>query len=178
MRIAIVHDWLDTWGGAEVALAEILALYPEADLYTLVDFMDPATRARLSPRPSHTSFIARLPMARRHFRRYLPLFPRAIESLDLSAYDVLLSSSHAVAKGARTLPRQLHVCYCHTPMRYAWDLRQQYLERTGLDRGPKGALLRPILDYLQRWDRAASTRRSPFSACGPTARVKSFPPPS
>jgi hypothetical protein len=110
MRIAIVHDWLDTWGGAELVLAELLALYPDANLFTLVDFMTPQDRARLRPRSIRTSFIQRLPFARTAFRRYLPLFPRAIESFDVSSYDLVISSSHAVAKGVRTRPGQVHVC--------------------------------------------------------------------
>ena len=164
MRIAITHDWLDTWGGAELALAEILALFPDADLYTLVDFMTSEYRARLRPRRTHTSFIQRLPFARTAFRRYLPLFPRAIEQFDLSAYDLVISSSHAVAKGARTTPAQLHICYCYTPMRYAWDLHDQYLRQVGLDKGIRGGLVRGSLARLRRWDRAASERVGHFVA--------------
>jgi glycosyltransferase involved in cell wall biosynthesis len=164
MRIAIVHDWLDTWGGAELALAELLALYPEADLFALVDFMNFTDRARLGARPTHTSFIQRLPFARRSFRRYLPLFPRAIERFDMSAYDVVLSSSHAVAKGIRTDRRQLHVCYCYTPMRYAWDLQDVYLEQVGLNRGLRGWFIRRSLARLRSWDYAASERVDCFVA--------------
>ena len=168
MRIAIVHDWLDTWGGAELVLAELLALYPDADLFTLVDFMTPQDRARLRPRSIRTSFIQRLPFARTAFRRYLPLFPRAIESFDLSAYDLVISSSHAVAKGARTTSAQLHICYCYTPMRYAWDLRDQYLRQTGLDRGFKGRAVRRSLARLRSWDRGASKRVDCFVAISQT----------
>jgi glycosyltransferase involved in cell wall biosynthesis len=163
-RIALVHDWLDTWRGGEIVLAEIVALYPDADLFALVDFLPDDCRSRLRNKRARTSFLQRLPFARRHFRSFLPLMPRAIEALDLRAYDLVISSSHAVAKGVMTRPAQLHVCYCHTPMRYAWDLREQYLERTGLDHGPAGALVRLILDYLQRWDRAASKRVDHFIA--------------
>ena len=168
MRIAIVHDWLDTWGGAELVLAELLALYPDADLFTLVDFMTPQDRARLRPRSIRTSFIQRLPFARTAFRRYLPLFPRAIESFDVSGYDLVISSSHAVAKGARTTPTQLHICYCYTPMRYAWDLRDQYLRQTGLDRGFKGRAVRRSLARLRSWDRGASKRVDCFVAISQT----------
>ena len=164
MRIAIVHDWLDTWGGSELALAELLALYPAADLFTLVDFMAPADRARFGTRTIRTSFIQRLPYARTAFRRYLPLFPRAIESLDVAAYDLVISSSHAVAKGVRTSPSQLHICYCYTPMRYAWDLREQYLRQIGLDRGVRGRVVRRSLARLRDWDRAASARVNHFVA--------------
>ena len=168
MRTAIVHDWLDTWGGAELALAELLALYPDADLYTLVNFMAPEDRARLRPCAIRTSFIQKLPLARTAFRRYLPLFPRAIERFDLSAYDVVISSSHAVAKGVRTTSAQLHICYCYTPMRYAWDLQDQYLRQTGLDTGLRGRVVGRSLARLRQWDRAASRRVDHFVAISHT----------
>ena len=164
MRIAIVHDWLDTWGGAEQALVELLACYPDADVYALVDYMGPEDRERLGPRSIRTSFIQDLPFARKAFRRYLPLFPRAIERFDVSAYDLVISSSHAVAKGVRTTPLQLHICYCYTPMRYAWDLQDQYLSHVGLDRGVKGRLVRRSLTRLREWNRVASGRVDCFVA--------------
>ena len=104
-RIALVYDWLDTWRGGENVLAEIVRIYPDADLFALVDFLPEALRPRLSGKRARTTFLQRIPGARRHFRQLLPLFPRAIESLDLSAYDLVISISHAVAKGARTTPR-------------------------------------------------------------------------
>jgi glycosyltransferase involved in cell wall biosynthesis len=164
MRVAVVHDWLDTWRGGENVLAEIIALYPDADLYALVDFLPDEWRGRIGNKRARTSFLQRLPFARTHFRGFLPLMPRAIEALDLAPYDLVISSSHAVAKGVVTSAAQLHVCYCHTPMRYAWDLREQYLERTGPGGGLQRAILRPILDHLQRWDRAASARVDHFVA--------------
>ena len=164
MKVAVVHDWLDTWRGGEKVLAEILGLYPDADLFTLVDFLPEAERRHLRGRRAATSFLQRLPFARRGFRLLLPWFPRAIESLDVSGYDVVISSSHAVAKGARTQRGQLHVCYCYTPMRYAWDLRDQYLEQTGLDRGVRGAIARRMLSRLSAWDRAVSARVDHFVA--------------
>ena len=136
MRIAIVHDWLDTWGGAENVLAALLDLYPNADLYAIVDFLSESDRARLGKRTIRTSFIQHLPFARRHFRKYLPLMPRAVERFDLSAYDLIISSSHAAAKGAMTGPNQLHICLCYSPARYAWEHEQQYLSDAGLDRWP------------------------------------------
>ena len=119
MSVAIVHDWLDTWRGGENVLAEIVRLYPDASLFALVDFLPDAMRANLLGKRATTSFLQWLPGARRYFRALLPLFPRAIESLDVSAYGLVISSSHAVAKGARTTIGQVHICYCHTPMRYA-----------------------------------------------------------
>jgi glycosyltransferase involved in cell wall biosynthesis len=167
-KIAIVHDWLDTWGGGEQVLGELLRMYPEAALFALVDFLRPSDRQRLAGRAVHTSFLQRLPAARTSFRWYLPWFPRAIESLDVSAFDLVISSSHAVAKGVRTLPRQLHICYCYTPMRYAWDLQDQYLEQTGQDRGLRGWAARRILGRLRSWDRAASSRVDYFVAISRT----------
>ena len=164
MRIAVVHDWLDTWRGGENVLAEILRAYPQADLFTLVDFLPEAQRSRLLGKRAHTTFLQRIPGARRHFRLLLPLFPRAIESLDVSAYDLVISSSHAVAKGARTSPAQLHICYCYTPMRYAWDLRDQYLAVRGLATGVRGALVHRALDRLRDWDRRTSARVTHFIA--------------
>ncbi len=164
VRVAIVHDWLDTWRGGECTLAEICSTYGDAQLFALVDFLSDADRSKLGGRRAVTSFLQRLPFARRGFRNLLPLFPRAIESLDVSAFDLVISSSHAVAKGVRTHRRQLHVCYCYTPMRYAWDLREQYLRQTGMDRGPRGWLVRRTLDRLRAWDRAASERVDHFIA--------------
>ena len=163
-RIAVVHDWLDTWGGGENVLAEILRAYPQGELFALVDFFPDALRARIGGRRARTTFLQRMPGARRHFRGFLPLFPRAIESLDLAAYDVVLSTSHAVAKGVRTRPSQLHVCYCHTPMRYAWDLRDQYLGPRGLATGVRGLVVNHLLDRLRDWDRASSARVTEFVA--------------
>ena len=164
MRIALVHDWLDTWRGGENVLAEIVRIYPGADLFALVDFLPAAARARLSGKRATTSFLQRLPGVRHYFRALLPLFPRAIEALDVSGYDLVISSSHAVAKGVRTAADQLHICYCHTPMRYAWDLRDQYLGAHGLASGLSGALAERMLNRLRDWDRRVSPRVTHFVA--------------
>jgi hypothetical protein len=140
VKFAIVHDWLDVWRGGENTLAEIYRVFPAADLLALVDFLADADRGRLQDKRADTSFLQKLPFARHYFRALLPLFPRAIETLDVSSYDIVISSSHAVAKGVRTHDRQLHVCYCYTPMRYAWDLQEQYLRQVGLDRGLRGRI--------------------------------------
>jgi len=164
MRIALIHDWLDTWGGGENVLAALLALYPEAELFALVDFLSEENRARLGHRPIRTSFIQRLPFARRHFRKYFSLMPHAVEQFDLSPYGLVISSSHSVAKGVRTVPGQLHICLCYSPARYAWDLQPQYLAQTGLDRGVLGWLVRTQLARFRRWDLRASTRVDRFVA--------------
>jgi glycosyltransferase involved in cell wall biosynthesis len=154
-RIAIVHDWLDTWRGGENVLAEVLAQYPDASLFSLVDFLPDDARARIGGRRACVSFLQGMPAARRRFRGYLPLFPRAIESLDLSGHDLVISISHAVAKGVRKPPGALHVCYCLTPMRYAWDLREAYLAAVG--GRVKRALVNRVLDRLRDWDRASAS---------------------
>jgi glycosyltransferase involved in cell wall biosynthesis len=164
MRIAIVHDWLDTWGGAENVLATLLDLYPGADLYAIVDFLTEADRARLGGRRIRTSFIQHLPFARRHFRKYLPLMPLAVERLDLSAYDLIISSSHAVAKGAMTGPNQFHICLCYSPARYAWELEGQYLADAGLDRWPMAGVARETMRRFRQWDLLASKRVDRFVA--------------
>jgi glycosyltransferase involved in cell wall biosynthesis len=164
MKIALVHDWLDTWRGGESVLAEFCRMYPEADLYALVDFIGPADREKLAGRRAVTSFLQHIPLARTRFRTLLPLFPRAIESLDVSRHDIVISSSHAVAKGVLTHPRQLHICYCYTPMRYAWDLQDQYLAQVGLVTGPRAWLARKMLARLRTWDRDASGRVNEFVA--------------
>lgn len=152
MKVAIVHDWLVTYAGAERVLSELIALYPDADLFSVVDFLSDADRARLGGKRATTSFIQRLPGAQRRYRSYLPLMPLAIEQLDLSGYDLVVSSSHAVAKGVLTGPDQVHVSYVHSPIRYAWDMQHQYLRESGLERGAKSWLARWLLHRVRLWD--------------------------
>jgi len=151
-RVAIVHDWLVVWGGAEGVLRELIALYPDCDLFSVVDFLSDEDRTIFLGKRARTTFIQHLPFAKKKYRGYLPLMPLAIEQLDLSGYDLVISSSHAVAKGVITGPDQMHVCYCHTPIRYAWDLQHQYLRQTGLLRGPRSMLARLLLHYMRVWD--------------------------
>ncbi len=152
MRVAIIHDWLTVNAGAEKVLKQMLLLYPQAEIFTLVDFLPEEDRSFLGSHKVHTSFIQKLPRARKSYRSYLPLMPLAIEQFDLSGFDLVLSSSYAVAKGVLTGPDQVHVCYCHSPIRYAWDLQPQYLRESGLDRGLKSAIARIILSYIRMWD--------------------------
>lgn len=151
-RVAIVHDWLVTYAGAERVLAQMLLCYPEADLYSLIDFLPPEDRGFIGNRTVTTSFIQRLPRAQKKYRTYLPLMPMAIEQFDLSVYDLVLTSSHAVAKGVLTGPDQLHLCLCYSPIRYAWDLQHQYLLGSGLSTGMKGWIAKIILHYIRLWD--------------------------
>ncbi len=152
MRVAIVHDWLTHLGGAEWVLRELLAIYPEADLYSIVDFLDQEEREVVFGKTATTSFIQHLPGAKAHYRSYLPLMPLAIEQFDLGEYEVVISSSHAVAKGVITGPDQVHVAYVHSPMRYAWDQQSTYLRTaSGMNR-LKRLAARYFLHKLRIWD--------------------------
>lgn len=152
MRVAIVHDWMTLRGGGESCVEEFLRLYPQADLYTLVDGLPEAERGFLAGRRIHTSFIQRLPWARTKHRMYLPLMPIAVEQFDLTAYHLIISTTSAVAKGVITGPDQVHIAYTFSPIRYAWDLQHTYLRESGITRGLKGMLARVILHYLRLWD--------------------------
>lgn len=152
MKTAVIHDWLVTYAGADRVLEQILACYPDADLFSLVDFLPGELRGFVLNKFATTSFIQHLPFARKSFRHYLALMPLAIEQLDLSGYDLVLSNSHSVAKGVLTGPDQLHICYCHSPMRYAWDLQHQYLQESAMGRGLSGWLTRWILHRIRFWD--------------------------
>ncbi len=152
MRIAFVHEWLVTYAGSERVLEQMLKCFPDADLFCLIDFLPPADRFRVLNKPVRTTFIQRLPFARTKYRHYLPLMPLAIEQLDVSGYDLVISSSHAVAKGVITGPDQVHICMCYSPIRYAWDLQHQYLSEVGLDSGLKGWIAKWMLHKMRLWD--------------------------
>ena len=152
MRVAVVHDWLVARGGAERVLAAILECYPQAEVFTVVDFMSEADRGFLRGHRVHTSFVQHLPFARHRYRAYLPLMPFAVESLDVTPFDLVISSSASVAKGVLCTPDQLHVCYIHSPMRYAWELQHQYLHESGLTQGVRSALARLMLHRMRLWD--------------------------
>lgn len=152
MKVAVVHEWLDVEAGSEHVLEQILECYPYADLFCIVDYLLEESRGFLKGRTIQTSFIQNLPFARKHFRNYLLLMPLAVEQHDLSSYDLVISSHHAVAKGVITGPDQLHISYVHSPIRYAWDLQNQYLKESGLEKGMKSWIARSILHYLRLWD--------------------------
>jgi glycosyltransferase involved in cell wall biosynthesis len=158
MRIAVIHEWLSAYAGSERVLEQILAIYPDADLFAVVDFLEGADRDWLGGRPVRTTFIQGLPLARRHFRAYLPLMPMAIEQLNLDGYDLVISSAHAVAKGVLTRSDQLHVSYVHTPMRYAWDMHHEYLGRRSIAGAAKSAAARCLMHYLRLWDQSTARR--------------------
>lgn len=152
LKVAVVHEWLVDYSGSERVLEQILNIFPTADLFSIVDFVPESQRHYLAGRPVRTSFIQKLPGAKRNYRNYLPLMPLAIEQFDLSAYELVISNSHAVAKGILTGPNQLHLSYCHSPIRYAWDLQHQYLKESNLERGLKSLLVRYLLHRLRLWD--------------------------
>lgn len=151
-RVAIVHDQFYTYGGAEKVVERMLACFPDADLFALFDILPDDKREFLGGRKVTTSFLQRLPMLRRLHRYYFPLMPIAIEQLDLGDYDLILSSSYLVAKGVIVAPDQTHVCYLHSPMRYAWDMQKEYLQDMKLTKGPLSLVVRSILHYLRIWD--------------------------
>ena len=159
-RVALVHDWLTGMRGGEKVLEQVAGIFPEAPIYTLFHFPGSVSPA-LEKHPIYTSFLQSYPGLGRHYRRFLPLFPAAIEDFDLTGYDVIFSSSHCVAKGAQPRPGGFHVCYCHTPMRYAWDQEHAYFpQRTGL----VARLRSLILTRLRHWDVTSASRVDLFLA--------------
>lgn len=152
MKVAIVHDWLVTYAGAEKVLAEIINIFPDADLFSVVDFLPENNRQFIKNKVVQTTFIQKLPFAKSKYRSYLPLMPLAVEQFDLSAYDLVISSSYAVAKGVITGPNQIHISYTHSPIRYAWDLQHQYLTESGLQQGFKGWFAKWLLSQIRIWD--------------------------
>jgi glycosyltransferase involved in cell wall biosynthesis len=160
-----VHEWLTpkATGGSELVVQEILR-WIDADLYALIDFESTNPDSYLFKRSIGTTFLQYLPGACNGVQKYLPLLPLAIEQLDLRDYDIILSSSHAVAKGVLTRSDQLHICYCHSPMRYAWDLTFDYLRNSRLGRGLFGFATRYLLHYLRQWDVLTANRVDYFIA--------------
>ncbi|MFC6664776.1 hypothetical protein ACFP9V_05005 [Deinococcus radiopugnans] len=164
MKTALVHDWLVAYAGSEKVVEELAALWPTAPIYTL--FHDPASMLAtpFEGRDIRVSSLNRLPGSARRYRSFLPLMPFAAEQFDLRGYDVVISSSHAVAKGVLVSAEQLHLSYVHSPMRYAWDLYQQYLEEANLTSGARAMLAKVILHYLRLWDSTTANRVDVFMA--------------
>jgi glycosyltransferase involved in cell wall biosynthesis len=162
LRVAFVHDWLTGMRGGERVLEGLCRLYPQAELFTLVH-----VRGSVSPtiegRPVHTSFVQRLPLSARYYRQCLPLFPFAIEQFDLDRFDLVVSSSHCAAKAVVTPGRARHICYCHSPMRYAWDQFEAYFGAARVGR-TRSALLRGVMRQMARWDAATASRVDRFVA--------------
>jgi glycosyltransferase involved in cell wall biosynthesis len=160
--VALVHDWLTGMRGGEKVLEAICELYPDAPLFTLVH-----ARGQMSPaierRRVRTSFVQRLPAATRQYRQFLPLFPFAVELFDLDAFDLVISTSHCAVKSVVRPGRAVHVSYCHSPMRYAWDQFGAYFGPAQVG-GPRSRLLRPVMAALARWDRDTAGRVDAFVA--------------
>ena len=158
MKVAIVQEWLVTVGGSDKVVKAILDVFPDADLYTLVAKKEVCDELGIPWKKVHTSFIQKMPLGTKKHRAYLPLFPFAIEQFDLRGYDVVISSSHCVAKGILTKADQLHICYCHSPIRYCWDMYNEYLEESHLDKGFKSWLVRLMLHPIRQFDAIAGSR--------------------
>jgi glycosyltransferase involved in cell wall biosynthesis len=155
-RVALVHDWLTGMRGGEKVLDAICELYPDAPLYSLVHVRG-SVSARVENRVIRTSFAQRLPAAARLYRQYLPLFPAAVETFDLDGFDLVVSTSHCAAKSVIRAGKSVHICYCHSPMRYAWDQFDQYFGPRQVGR-LRSRLLRPVMASLARWDRRTAGR--------------------
>ncbi len=164
LKVALVHEWFVNYAGAERVVEQMLNAFPEAELFALVDFLNGAERHYLGGRSVKTTFIQNLPFAKKHFRNYFSLFPLAVEQHDLRGYDVVISSSHLVSKGAITAPNQPHICYCHSPVRYGWDLYHQYLEEANLTKGLKASIVKYLLHRLRTWDALTANRPDFFIA--------------
>lgn len=152
LRVALVHEWFVDYSGSERVVEQILNIFPQADLFAQVEFLPDDLKDFIQHKPVKTSFVQKLPGAKKHYRSYLPLMPLAVEQFNLSEYDLVISSNHAVAKGVITGPDQLHISYVHSPIRYAWDLTHQYLRESNLQKGLKGWLAKLILHRVRMWD--------------------------
>ena len=162
MKVALVHDWLTGMRGGEKVLEQLCLLFPDAPIYTLFYFPGTVSNT-IESHQIHTSFIQKAPFIKNHYRNYLPLFPSAAESFDLQSYDLIISSSHCVAKGVIPSSSGIHLCYCHTPMRYIWSHYWDYFgdHRTGF---VKRKTLPMVMSYLRMWDVSSSNRVDEFIA--------------
>jgi len=152
LKVAIVHEWFVDYSGSERVVEQMLNILPQADLFAQVENLPERLKGFIKHKKVTTSFIQKLPKSKTKYRNYLPLMPLAVEQFDLSGYDLIVSSNHAVAKGVITGPDQLHICMCYSPIRYAWDMTHQYLQQSGLDSGLKGWLAKYFLYKIRIWD--------------------------
>lgn len=164
MSIALVHEWISVIGGSEKVLKEFCKIFPDHHLFTLFYKKDSLVNLGLDEERITASFLNRINGISKVYRSLLPLFPTAIESLDISGYELIISSSHIAAKGIIPKPYQTHICYCHTPARYLWDMSNEYLKRKGLDKGLLSILSHTVLNYLRLWDVSTSNRVDYFIA--------------
>ena len=163
MRVALVHDWLTGMRGGEKVLEALCELHPAADIFTLFHHRG-SVSAAIEAHRIEASFLQRMPFARSRYRQYLPLFPFAIEQFDLDPYDLVISSSHCAAKAVVPPGRARHLCYCHSPMRYAWDQFDAYFGPARVGVAASRWFYRPVLAKLARWDAATATRVGRFVA--------------
>ncbi|WP_438426178.1 glycosyltransferase [Aquimarina macrocephali] len=162
MKVAIIHEWITVIAGSESCFKVFTEIYPEADIFVLVSDDKSIKKLGIDPSRVNNSFIQKLPKAKTKWKNYLPLFPFAVEQFDLSEYDLIISSSHAVAKGVITNANQTHICYIYSPIRYAWDLYHQYLKEANLTKGIKAFIAKSILHYIRNWDLGTSNRVDAF----------------
>ncbi|WP_074405865.1 glycosyltransferase [Aquimarina megaterium] len=162
MKVAIIHEWITVIAGSESCFKVFTEIYPEADIFVLVSDDKSIKKLGIDPNRVNNSFIQKLPKAKTKWKNYLPLFPFAVEQFDLSEYDLIISSSHAVAKGVITNANQTHICYIYSPIRYAWDLYHQYLKEANLTKGVKAFIAKSILHYIRNWDLGTSNRVDAF----------------
>lgn len=165
MKKALVHDWYTVYGGAERCVESFNNIWNDFDHFSLIDDLSQKNRdIILKGKQTRNTFIQNLPFGKKKYRSYLPLFPLAIEQLDLSDYELVISSSSSVAKGVLTRPNQLHISYVYSPVRYAWDLYSQYIKEAKLDRGIKGFFARYFLFKLRLWDYSTANRPNHYIA--------------
>ncbi|QQE12577.1 glycosyltransferase [Planctomycetota bacterium] len=163
-KIGLANDWITTYGGSEKVLEAFSRIYPDAPLHTSLYNAKAIEHTGLANLDIRTSFLQKIPFAIRKYKAFLPFMPFAIEQLDFDDYDIILSSSHAIAKGIITNANQLHICYMHTPIRYAWDLQQTYLKEAKLGYSPRGLAARLILHYIRNWDQLSANRPDHYIA--------------
>lgn len=161
MKVAIIHYWLVNLRGGEKVIESLCELFPEADIFTHVYDEQAFTDSIISKHKVSTTFISKLPKSAKLYQSYLPLMPLALEELDLNGYDLIISSESGPAKGIIPPPGVPHICYCHSPMRYAWDMYNDYKYKAGWF---KRKLMPPLMHYLRRWDQLNSTQVTHFVA--------------
>ncbi|WP_417447433.1 glycosyltransferase, partial [Kangiella sp.] len=161
MKIAIIHYWLVNVRGGEKVIESLCELFPQADIYTHVYQTENFSDSIISQHSVYTSFISKFPFAIKKYQAYLPFMPMALEELDLSGYDLVISSESGPAKGVIVPPGVPHICYCHSPMRYAWDMYHDYKQNAGW---LKRKLMVPLMHYLRRWDQLSSQQVTHYIA--------------
>jgi glycosyltransferase involved in cell wall biosynthesis len=164
LRVAVVHEWLVTYAGAERVLEQILTVFPQAHVFSLIDCLPADQRGFLRGCPVTTSFIQKFPNVQQYYRHLLALFPLAIEQFDLTGFDLVISSQYCVSHGVITSPSQIHISYAHSPVRYAWDLYHQYMVSSQLNNRNRGWVAKAILHYIRMWDTHAAQSVDAFIA--------------